>query len=151
MCFARCFLVAQAVFWFRRNEFRFYIGAQSYADKLHGLCRLPSGVKTISLVFCSQMFRINIKFVYSNKMDWKCFFNQSEGSIFANSTNCYTFSPSCSASNVKNGLKVKQCAKQSPTLKTPLQKISVELWVNFFFSILSSLKLNFSTTVFGLT
>ena len=153
MLFARCFLVAEAVFWFRRNEFRFYISAQSYADKLHGLCRLPSGVKTIPLVFCSQMFHINIKFVYSNKMDWKCFSSQSEGSIFANSTNCYTFSPSCSASNVKNGLKVKQCAKQSPTLKMLLQKISVELRVIFFFffSILGSLKLNFSTTVFGLT
>ena len=35
--------------------------------------------------------------------------------------------------NVKNGLKVKQCAKQSPTLKMLLQKISVELRVIFFF------------------
>ena len=31
----------------------FYIDPQSYTDKMHGLCRLASGVKKISLVFCS--------------------------------------------------------------------------------------------------
>ena len=53
---------------------------------------------------------------------------------------------------LKNGLKVKQLAKQPPTLKTLMQKILVGLWVkNFTFSILSLLKLNFLTTVFGTT
>ena len=33
--------------------------------------------------------------------------------------------PSCSGSNVKNGLKVKQLAKQPTTLKTLMQKIWV--------------------------
>ena len=49
--------------------------------------------------------------------------------------------------NVKNGLKVKQLAKQLPTLKTLMQKTSaIGLWVkNFTFSILNLLKLNFST------
>ena len=48
--------------------------------------------------------------------------------------------------------KVKQLAKQPLTLKTLMQKIFVGLWVkNFTFSIVSSLKLNFSTTVFGAT
>ena len=46
-------------------------------------------------------------------------------------------------SNVKNDLKVKQLAKQLPTLKTLMQKILVGLWVkNFTLSILSSLKLS---------
>ena len=53
---------------------------------------------------------------------------------------------------IKNGLKVKQLAKQPPTLKMLMQKILVGLWVKkFTFSILSSLKLNFSTTFFGTT
>ena len=69
---------------------------------------------------------------------------------------CYTYflykQPSCYRSNVKNGLKVKQLAKQPPTLKTRIQKNFVELWVNnLTFSILSSLKLNLSTAVFGTT
>ena len=55
-------------------------------------------------------------------------------------------------SNVKNSLIVKQLVKQAPTFKTPIQTILVELWVNNIpFSILSSLKLNFSTTVSGRT
>ena len=55
-----------------------------------------------------------------------------------------------SGSNVKNGLKGKQLAKQLPTLKKLIQKILLELWVyNFIFSILSSL--NFSATVFYTT
>ena len=55
-------------------------------------------------------------------------------------------------SNGENGLKVKQLAKQTPTLRTLMQKVLVGPWVkNFTFSILSSLKLNFSTTVFGTT
>ena len=45
MLFCGMFLVAQTVFCFRRNAFRFYIDAQSYADKMPGLCRLHSGVK----------------------------------------------------------------------------------------------------------
>ena len=53
--------------------------------------------------------------------------------------------------NVKNGLKVKQLAKQALTLKTLMQKILVGLWVkNFTFSMLSSLNLNFCTTFFFL-
>ena len=60
--------------------------------------------------------------------------------------------PSCKGSNVKNGLKVKQIAKQPPPLKTLIQKILLELWINnVTFSILSSLKLNFSTIIFGTT
>ena len=56
--------------------------------------------------------------------------------------------PSCYGSNVNNGLKV----KQPLTLKTLTQKMLVEFWVkNFTFSILSSMKLNLSTTVFGTT
>ena len=35
--------------------------------------------------------------------------------------------PSCYGSNVKNGLKVKQLAKQPPTLKVRMQKILVQL------------------------
>ena len=58
----------------------------------------------------------------------------------------YTFfnkQPSCKESNVKNGVKVKQLAKQPRTFKT-MQKILVGLGVKYFtFSILSSLKLNF--------
>ena len=46
---------------------------------------------------------------------------------------------------VKNGLKVKQLAKQHPTLKMLIQKF----WLKF--SILSSLKLNFSTNFFATT
>ena len=47
---------------------------------------------------------------------------------------------------------VKQLAKQSSMLKTQLKKILVEHLVKAFsFSILSSLKLNFSTNVFGTT
>ena len=42
-------------------------------------------------------------------------------------------------SSVKNGLKVKQLAKQLPTLKTLMQKILVGLWIDFDFCILSSL------------
>ena len=54
--------------------------------------------------------------------------------------------------NVKNGLKVKELAKQPPTLKALMQKILVGLWVKkFTFFILSSLKLNLSTTFFGTT
>ena len=53
---------------------------------------------------------------------------------------------------LKNDLKVKQLAKQPATLKTLLQKILVELWVKkIAFSILSLLKLNFSTIAFGTT
>ena len=49
------------------------------------------------------------------------------------------------AQGLKNGLKV----KQPPTLKTLIQKILFGLWVrNFNFSILSSLKLNFSHNCF---
>ena len=59
---------------------------------------------------------------------------------------------SCIGSNVKNGLRVKQLAMQPSTLKTLMQKVLVGLWVkNFAFWILSLLKLNFSTTVFGAT
>ena len=48
------------------------------------------------------------------------------------------------SNQVKNGVKVKQLAKQPPTLKTLMQKILVRLGVKkFTFSILSSLKLNF--------
>ena len=65
---------------------------------------------------------------------------------------CFYKQPSCKGSNIKNGLEVKQLAKQPSTLKTLMQKILVGLWVkNFTFSILSLLKLNFSTTVFGAT
>ena len=47
---------------------------------------------------------------------------------------------------MKNGLKVKQLAKQPPTLKTLIQETLFELSVTkFTFSILSSLKLNFTT------
>ena len=67
----------------------------------------------------------------------------------------YTFfnkQPSSYGSNVKDGLKARQLAKQPPTLKTLIQKILIELWVyNLTFSILSSLKLNFSATVFCTT
>ena len=60
--------------------------------------------------------------------------------------------PSCYGSNVKNGLKVKQLAKQPSALKMLIQNILVRLLVkNFTFSILSLLKLNFSTTFFGTT
>ena len=53
-------------------------------------------------------------------------------------------------SNGENGLKVKQLAKETPTLRTLMQKNLVEFLVNdLTFSILSSLKLNFSTTVSG--
>ena len=56
--------------------------------------------------------------------------------------------PSCLGPNDKNGLKVKKIAKQPPLLKTLMQKSLVGLWVKrFTFSILNSLKLNFSTTV----
>ena len=56
---------------------------------------------------------------------------------------------SCYMSNIKNQLKVKQVAKQPPMLKTLMQKLLIGLWVkNSTFSILSSLKLNFSTTFF---
>ena len=34
--------------------------------------------------------------------------------------------PSCEGSNIKNGLKIKQLAKQPLTLRTLLQKILVE-------------------------
>ena len=34
------------------------------------------------------MSRENIKFVYSNKVDYKYFLSQSDGSIFVDSTNC---------------------------------------------------------------
>ena len=55
-------------------------------------------------------------------------------------------------SNVKNGLKVKQLAKQPPKLKMLMQKILVGVWVkNFTFSNLISLKLNFSTAFFSAT
>ena len=65
---------------------------------------------------------------------------------------CFYKQPSCWGSNVKYGLKIKQLAKQPSTLKMLMQKILVGLWVkNFTFSILSLLKLNFSTTVFGAT
>ena len=54
-------------------------------------------------------------------------------------------------SKIKNGLKVKQLAKQPPTSKMLIQKILIEFGVsNLTFSILSSLKLNFSTTVHGI-
>ena len=50
----------------------------------------------------------------------------------------------------KNGLKVKQLAKQPPELKMLMQGILVGFWVkNFTFLILISLKLNFSRTAFG--
>ena len=63
---------------------------------------------------------------------------------------CFYFykQPSCSGSNVKNGLNVKKLAKQRSLLKTLMQRNLVGLWTkNFTFLILSSLKLNFSTTV----
>ena len=50
--FEGCFVVARAVFSFRRNAFTFYADAESYANKMHSLCSLPSGVKKISFVFC---------------------------------------------------------------------------------------------------
>ena len=60
--------------------------------------------------------------------------------------------PSHQGSNIKNSLKVKQLAKQPPTLKRLMQTSLVGLRVkNFTFSMLSSLKLNFSTTVFSIT
>ena len=59
-------------------------------------------------------------------------------------------------SNVKNGLKVKQLVKQPATFftqsPTKSAKLFVGLWVKkFTFSILSSLKLDFFTNVFGTT
>ena len=58
--------------------------------------------------------------------------------------------PSYWGSNVNNGLKVKELAKQPPTFKMLMQKRLVGIWVkNFTFSILSSLNLNSSTTFFG--
>ena len=73
----------------------------------------------------------------------------------SNAFNWYTFfykQTGCSESNIKNGLKVKKLAKQPPTLRTLMQKKFVELWINnLTFPILSSLKLKFSTTVFGTT
>ena len=50
--------------------------------------------------------------------------------------------PKYYVSNIKNGLKL---ANQPPTWML-MQKILVELSKNFTFSILSPLKLNFSTT-----
>ena len=35
----------------QKSALREKLGAESYADKMHGLCRLHSGVKKISLVF----------------------------------------------------------------------------------------------------
>ena len=52
-----------------------------------------------------------------------------------------------SGSNVENVLNDKQLTEQPTTLKTLMQKILVGLRVK----ILSSLKLSFSTTVFGTT
>ena len=58
-------------------------------------------------------------------------------------------SPSCEVSKFENGLKVKQLTKQLPTLKTLMQTILDRVWVkNFTFSILCSMKLNFSTQLF---
>ena len=58
----------------------------------------------------------------------------------------------CEGSNVKNGLKVKQLAKQPPTLNVLMQKNLVGPWLkNVIFSILNSLKLSFCTTVNGTT
>ena len=51
------------------------------------------------------------------------------------------------SNQVKNGVKVQQLAKQPPTF---MQKILIGLWAKYFtFPILSSLKLNFSTTFFS--
>ena len=63
-------------------------------------------------------------------------------SVFNKQARCY-------GSNVKNGLKVKQLTKHLPTLKMLMGKILVlDSWLkNFTFSILNSLKLNFSTTL----
>ena len=89
--------------------------------------------KTILLMLGSNL---NLKFQVEDK-DIQVFFNKH---------------PSCWGSKVKNGLKVKQLAKQPPTLKTLIQNFLAEHWVNnLTFSILSSLKLNFFTTVFGTT
>ena len=72
-------------------------------------------------------------------------------SIIVHCTRFYK-QPSCKGSNIKNGLKVKQLAKQPSTLKTLMHNNLVELWVkDFTYSILNLLKLNFSTTVFGAT
>ena len=45
---------------------------------------------------------------------------------------CFYKQPSCKGSNIKNGLEVKQLAKQPSTLKTLMQKILVGLWVKNF-------------------
>ena len=60
--------------------------------------------------------------------------------------------PSYKGFDVKNGSKVKQLAKQPPTLKALMEKnFGWILSKKFYFSILSSLKLNCSTTFFGTT
>ena len=59
--------------------------------------------------------------------------------------------PSFKWSYVKNDVKIKQLAKQPPTLKTLMQQVLIRLCVkNFVFSILSSRKLNFFTTILDL-
>ena len=82
------------------------------------------------------------------------FLKKSQQPDFLSLHTRYSFNkqPSCWGSNIGNGLKVKQLAKQLPTLKALIRKIFVELWVNnLTFSILSSLKQIVSTTVFGTT
>ena len=57
--------------------------------------------------------------------------------------------PKLLRSSIKNGLKIKQLAKQPPTLKMLLETNLVELWVkSFTFPVFSSPNLNFSATVF---
>ena len=87
----------------------------------------------MSKLFAKDIYITNVRFE-SIIVPYTCFYKQ----------------PSYKGSNIKNGLKVKQLAKQPSTLKMLMQKILVGLWVkNFTFSVLSLLKLNFSTTVFG--
>ena len=84
--FAGCFLVAHAMFWFRRNVLIFYLGAQSYADKMHGLCRLPSGVKKMSLVFCSKSPAKTLNLFILTK-EIESIFSTKQKAVFYTSTN----------------------------------------------------------------
>ena len=89
----------------------------------------------------SLMYEIKTEDVYED------FSSDKEMFDFSNYTFFFYKQPSRQGSNVKNDLKIKQLAKQTPTLKTLMQKTLVGAWVkNFTFSILSSLNLNFSTT-----
>ena len=69
--------------------------------------------------------RASLRFVHTvQKMNFsiKNFFSNFEETF----TRFFYKQPSCEVSNVKNGLKVKQLAKQPPTLKTLIKKILVE-------------------------